>query len=192
MLVATKQRTGESADRVVLVATELIQEHGLAGFSMRMLANALGVQVGTIYWYFDDKQSLLAAIARSWLANHVPERAGSLAESICEIRRALLQLRDGADIVLSSLSLGFTVGELDTILIAAAKAEGHTEERACVLASTLLHFCLGHVVREQQFLYAIDAGVHVHPPDGSAAAQVDEQSFRAGVALICKASPAER
>ncbi|WP_312525627.1 TetR/AcrR family transcriptional regulator [Paracoccus sp. (in: a-proteobacteria)] len=45
-------------------AARLFARHGYAAVSMRQIAAAVGVQVGTIYSYTPDKQSLLADLLR--------------------------------------------------------------------------------------------------------------------------------
>ncbi|TVQ57288.1 MAG: TetR/AcrR family transcriptional regulator [Rhodobacteraceae bacterium] len=45
-------------------AVELIARHGFEGVSMRRLAEAVGVQAGTLYRYFPTKQALLASMMR--------------------------------------------------------------------------------------------------------------------------------
>lgn len=48
----TKPRIREAAER-------LIARHGYAAVSMRQIAGEVGIQAGTIYLYFKDKQALL-------------------------------------------------------------------------------------------------------------------------------------
>ena len=45
-------------------ARKLFAQHGYAAVSMRQIARAVGVQVGTIYAYTEDKQALLADLLR--------------------------------------------------------------------------------------------------------------------------------
>jgi AcrR family transcriptional regulator len=52
----------ETRGRIVHDALELFAEHGYAGTSVRMIAEAAGVSTGLLYTYFDNKQALLRAI----------------------------------------------------------------------------------------------------------------------------------
>jgi AcrR family transcriptional regulator len=52
----------EFQDRLCDAATRLFAERGREGFSMRELANALGVSPMTPYRYFKDKDDILAAV----------------------------------------------------------------------------------------------------------------------------------
>ena len=54
-------------DRLVSVGTELLEEHGLAGISLRSIAAAAGVSHGAPRRYFPTYHALLAAIAREAL-----------------------------------------------------------------------------------------------------------------------------
>ncbi|MEV5000128.1 TetR/AcrR family transcriptional regulator [Nocardioides sp. LML1-1-1.1] len=51
-------------DRLVTVGTELLEEHGLAGISLRSIASAAGVSHGAPRRHFPTYDALLAAIAR--------------------------------------------------------------------------------------------------------------------------------
>lgn len=50
-------------DRICETALAVIDEWGLEGLSMRVLARALGVKASSIYYYFASKEDLLAGIA---------------------------------------------------------------------------------------------------------------------------------
>ena len=50
-------------DGIIDTALRLLEETGLPDLSMRRLASALGVQPSALYWHFENKQSLLAAVA---------------------------------------------------------------------------------------------------------------------------------
>ena len=67
--MATSAPTGLQPEEIVDVARRLISEHGLAWFSMRKLAAALGVNPMTVYLRFDSKDELLDAVARRGLAD---------------------------------------------------------------------------------------------------------------------------
>lgn len=54
-------------DRLVTVGTELLEEHGLGGISLRSIAAAAGVSHGAPRRHFPTYDALLAAIARGGL-----------------------------------------------------------------------------------------------------------------------------
>jgi AcrR family transcriptional regulator len=51
----------ETRERIVVEATRLLAVDGLAGFSMRRLADRLGLSAAALYRHYDDKQALLVA-----------------------------------------------------------------------------------------------------------------------------------
>jgi AcrR family transcriptional regulator len=51
-----------SRGRILDAALALMSEHGVAGTSMRMLANECGLNVATLYHHFPSKASLLQAV----------------------------------------------------------------------------------------------------------------------------------
>jgi TetR/AcrR family tetracycline transcriptional repressor len=65
-----------SKDRVVDAALALIDAQGVDGFSMRGLAEALGVYPTAIYWYVENRNALLAAVVGHALHDVAPEWRG--------------------------------------------------------------------------------------------------------------------
>lgn len=125
---------------------------------MRRLAALLGVQASAIYWHFPNKQALLAEVADRILAGHGP---GSAAEPWQErvrgeaaaIRDALLEHRDSAEIVVSTMALGLGSDRALVRLTAALEAGPFTADDTRRAAAVVLHFVLGHVSLEQQRLW---------------------------------------
>lgn len=65
--MARPRRTEQSSTRdtgelVYTCAVDLMNDHGFHGTSLRDVAKAVGVQMSTLYYYFDSKQSLLVYI----------------------------------------------------------------------------------------------------------------------------------
>ena len=50
-------------DRICEAALEVIDEVGLESVSMRILASALGVKAGSLYYYYESKDELMAGVA---------------------------------------------------------------------------------------------------------------------------------
>lgn len=61
-----KQQPQISEDRILEASWELLGEEGIEKLSMRRLADRLGIQAPSLYWYFKSKQQLYQR-----LANHV-------------------------------------------------------------------------------------------------------------------------
>jgi len=87
-----KQRERDERRRLIFDKTkELILEQGLNGFSMRDVARETELSKGTLYLYFDNKETLLSAIldeAAETFINFVSERISDRMSGI-EALRAL-------------------------------------------------------------------------------------------------------
>jgi AcrR family transcriptional regulator len=70
------QRRSEREDQLLETASRLFREKGYHSTSMQDLADALGLQKGSLYYYIDSKEELLRRLleqATSWLAAQVDE-----------------------------------------------------------------------------------------------------------------------
>ena len=153
-----------SRPEVVAQALDLLDEVGFPDLTMRRLASALGVQPGALYWHFDDKQTLLAAVAEEILAQADPPSPGApweerLAAWAEQLRVALCRYRDGAEVVASVLAMRTAAvdpaGQAAEIL----RSAGWPEGSARVLGVNLLHFVLGHCVDAQGHAFMVQFGV---------------------------------
>jgi TetR/AcrR family transcriptional regulator, tetracycline repressor protein len=61
-----------SRDKIVVAALTLLDERGLAAFSVRDLARAMGVFPAAIYWHVPSRNELLAAIVAHVLRDLAP------------------------------------------------------------------------------------------------------------------------
>ncbi|WP_235736892.1 TetR/AcrR family transcriptional regulator [Nocardioides alcanivorans] len=76
-------------ERLVSVGTEMLEEHGLAGISLRSIASSAGVSHGAPRRHFPTYRALLAAIARGGIEALDLEIRPALADS--EPRRGIRQ-----------------------------------------------------------------------------------------------------
>ncbi|MEC0225822.1 TetR/AcrR family transcriptional regulator [Paenibacillus alba] len=58
-----KQQPQISEDKILQTSWELLGEEGIEKFSMRRLADKLGIQAPSLYWYFKSKQNLYQRLA---------------------------------------------------------------------------------------------------------------------------------
>ena len=86
-------KRADKRSRIVEVATALFSERGYAATRMQDIADGLGMKAGSLYYYFDSKESLLAAIvgervglAVSMLQQIVASAPGPLDEIRAAIR----------------------------------------------------------------------------------------------------------
>lgn len=58
-----KQQPQISEDKILEASWELLAEDGIEKFSLRRLADRLGIQAPSLYWYFKSKQNLYQRLA---------------------------------------------------------------------------------------------------------------------------------
>ncbi|MCC3374185.1 TetR/AcrR family transcriptional regulator [Cohnella sp. REN36] len=58
-----KQQPQISEDKILAASWELLGEEGIEKFSLRRLADRLGIQAPSLYWYFKSKQNLYQRLA---------------------------------------------------------------------------------------------------------------------------------
>lgn len=78
------RKSGSSGEKTALAvheaAVKLIARHGYAAVSMRQIAREVGVQVGALYLYTPDKQTLLLDVLRSGVVAMLKSVEGALEE----------------------------------------------------------------------------------------------------------------
>lgn len=142
-------------DHVTAAALRLLEEVGLDGLTMRKLATAVGVQVGTLYGYFPTKRALLTAMAEAMLGGcrgadegiaQPREQVWALARSL---RTALLSYRDGARVYAGTHAIGPNTLGFAEALNGALRETGLDAAAAMRTALLILHFVTGHALEEQ-------------------------------------------
>lgn len=92
-------RRGETRDRVVAAAVELFAEHGVAGTSLQMIADRLGVTKAAVYFQFSAKDDIVLAVVQPAL-----DQVGALADRAEQepdpVRRRTLLVEGLVDVVL--------------------------------------------------------------------------------------------
>ena len=156
---------GLTRTQIVDAACSMLREWGLAGLSMRRLAEHLGVQPGALYYHVESKQDLLAAVAERILADHAEEISNADPRQAARaIREALLPVRDSADVV--SFVQAFRPDalvpfqRLDRLF-----ADRLPARQARWAAQTLVHYVLGFVAEEQNRAELVRGMVLAEQPD---------------------------
>lgn len=173
---------------VTRAALSILDELGLPDLTMRRLAAVLNVQPSALYWHFENKQTLLAAVSDSILAQQRPaaqtdDWRADLHSEARALRDALLAYRDGAEVVSSTLALGLGGDQAEERLAAAITRGGFDERISAAAARAVLHFILGHVSREQQHLQASSLGA-AHEPAGPLDDEDSAGGFEFGITLL--------
>lgn len=153
-----------SREQVLEHALSVLDQYGFADLSMRRLAASLGVQPGALYWHFENKQTLLVAVAEAILAPRPRVEPDlpwepQVRRWAASLRRALLARRDGAEVVASALAVrpcGLDPAAEVARLLA---AHGMPPETASASGLALLHFVMGHTVDEQGNAAMVEFGV---------------------------------
>jgi AcrR family transcriptional regulator len=191
------RRVRRSKSDIVDAALGILDDQGLADLTMRHLADVLGVQPSALYWHFDSKQALLAAVSTRILApmtraevdaSSLPRAAFTLGTRLHD---CLLCYRDAAELVSSSLALGLIDPPLLGHLSAAARDIGEPDALAATASEAVTHFVLGYAFHEQQRLQADTLGVLGGPPEltpdrATAPVAAGETAFEPVLALIAQ------
>lgn len=165
-------------DSIVDAALDLLDEFGLPDLSMRRLAGRLQVQASALYWHVENKQSLLAAVADRIVASATP--TVGVRETAWALRAALLQHRDGAEVVVSTAALSLGSDALEARIRSAYIAEASADPTRD--ATVLAQFLLGHTYLVQQRMQAAAIGAYdADPADVAAATGAD---FAAGLEAL--------
>lgn len=96
---------GLDRERVTREALALLDDVGLAGLTLRRLADRLDVKAPALYWHFRNKQELLDEMATTMMRDMLSERPAeevswqtAMMNLATGLRAALLRYRDGAKV----------------------------------------------------------------------------------------------
>lgn len=176
-------RMALDADRVLQAAFEILDAYGLADLSMRRIGEALGVRAGALYYHWENKQSLLAAMVDRMLAG-VPEMpAGLVAPALTAwaegLRSVLLAHRDSADLVSTTRAMGLVSVDIAAGPAARLAASGLDPDDARHAVHAVMRYVLGHVAEEQASELSRTLGTR-----SAGADVVDAASFAAGLKFV--------
>ncbi|RYZ34372.1 MAG: TetR family transcriptional regulator [Myxococcaceae bacterium] len=144
-------------EQVVAAAWALMDEGGLEGLTMRVLAKALSIQAPSLYWHFPGKQALLDAMADTLLqevARTVTAESPWEPVVRCvagDLRRAFLQHRDGARVYAGTFVVSEHTLRVSDTLIGSLGRAGLAPCEAGWAAFTVLDYVLGFTIEEQGF-----------------------------------------
>lgn len=130
-----QERSARTFERIVTAASQLLVEEGLAGFNTNAVARRAGVNVGTVYHYFGDKNALLTELfvrSESGRVGYLTDRLSSFVTTddvagwISDTLGTLISMRardPGASIVRNSLRVVPSLQELGAQFDSRAAAE---------------------------------------------------------------------
>lgn len=190
-----------SEDRILDAAIDVLNAYGLASTSMRQIAKEIGVQPNSIYWYIKSKQELLAKIAERIIiatedapTDPQSKDAGEeIANILRQLRRNMLSVRDGAEIVSLAQALQPTplepTGQITAILLRTLD-----QRSASWGARALVHYALGLVAEEQNHQELLRAGIVAADESSQQTAEEFDFGISAiliGLTLLSPSTPAE-
>lgn len=156
--VSTEQSpaTTLQLETVVAAALALVDEGGLESLTMRRLATSLGAHLPTLYRLFGNKDALIDDMAEAILAGAsagADPPHGGWADGVkglaTSLRSALLDQRDGAQIVGGNYAAKQHNLTFIDNLVACTRASGLTDEHALWAASSVFCFVLGEALEQQ-------------------------------------------
>ena len=120
---------------------------------MRRLAERLGIQAATLYWYIRDKQELLSLLSEAICTEIQPPDPNApwrvqLETLMWEYRRVLLAHRDAAHILAATLPAGSHRLRLVDLTLGAVIAAGFEEWAASRAGRLLVDYTTGFVQEE--------------------------------------------
>jgi TetR/AcrR family tetracycline transcriptional repressor len=180
-----------TSDLIARTALRLLNDVGLDGLTMRLLAKELGVQAPTLYWHVKNKQELLDAMA-DLMAEEVadgleaPGRGMSWQEWSAELarkmRRTMLRYRDGARVSAGSYSTNPAVARTVELTLRTLADAGFPVAVAARAFPTILHYTIGFTIEEQARTGAAYEGPNPYAESQGLAVDPEKHPLTAGVA----------
>jgi TetR/AcrR family transcriptional regulator, tetracycline repressor protein len=147
-----------TSDLIARTALRLLNDVGLDGLTMRLLAKELGVQAPTLYWHVKHKQELLDLMADLMAAEvgeglEAPARGMTwqdwAADLTRRMRSTMLRYRDGARVAAGAYSSSPAVPRTIELTLRTFRDAGFPVAAAARAFPVLLHYAVGFTIEEQ-------------------------------------------
>ncbi|MFI6939452.1 TetR/AcrR family transcriptional regulator C-terminal domain-containing protein [Streptomyces sp. NPDC050418] len=144
--------------RVADTALRLLNDVGLDGLSLRVIAKELDVKAPALYWHFKDKQALLDEMATEMLRRMTADMTAAatsgdwhavLTGAMRGLRTHLLRYRDGAKVYSGTRFTDTSYAEPMERMLAALAVAGFTPRTAARAWFTAYSYTIGYVIEEQ-------------------------------------------
>lgn len=153
-----------SRDNAVQTALDIIDQEGLDAFSIRRLADRLGVNGASLYHHFPNKEAILVGAVRLALADARTADPGEedwrcwLPRHCKSLRTAMVEHPELAPVIVRNSELGMGASLLESCADRLV-AEGVPISTVAPLLEALETFAIGSAIHETR------AGSDGHPPD---------------------------
>ncbi|MCQ9131843.1 TetR/AcrR family transcriptional regulator C-terminal domain-containing protein [Streptomyces hilarionis] len=170
---------------IARAALGLLDDVGLDGLTMRLVAQDLGVRAPTLYWHIKNKQELLDAMA-TLVYVEAAERLESphegaswedwLADWARQLRQAMLSHRDGARVLAGTYVNHPAVHRAVELNLRTLRDAGFTLTEAARGVAAVLHFTIGCTIEEQAHTSAAYGDDNPYAPE-RLARMIDAERF---------------
>ncbi|RBQ15846.1 TetR family transcriptional regulator [Spongiactinospora rosea] len=147
-----------SPQTIARTSLRLLNETGLDGLSMRLVAKELGVRVSALYWHVRNKQELLDTIAETLFLDAIdgleaPARSQSwddwLRAQAGRLRHGMLRYRDGARVFAGTHLTHPALFRMTELTFRTLMDEGFTLSQASSGYHALYHYTVSYTIEEQ-------------------------------------------
>lgn len=147
-----------NAEVIARTALGQLNEVGLDGLTMRLVARELDVQAAALYWHVRNKQQLLDAMAAIMFVDAAeglesPRRGVGwedwLGDWARRLRRAVLRYRDGARVFAGTNVTDPALFRVTELTLRTLQDAGFSVSEAARSVSPLFHYTIGFAIEEQ-------------------------------------------
>jgi AcrR family transcriptional regulator len=92
----TRPETDQRRAEIARIAFRLIAQSGLEGFRTRQVADAAGIDQGTLHYHFPSKEALIQAVVDQLIADFRANRAGQEDQAVGAVAELRNEIRDVA------------------------------------------------------------------------------------------------
>ncbi|PWV94283.1 TetR family transcriptional regulator [Paenibacillus cellulosilyticus] len=151
-----KQQPQISEDKILEASWELLGEDGIEKFSMRRLADRLGIQAPSLYWYFKSKQELYQRLTNQVSILFLEEFQtegdwkAQLAAFAINLRNLLQRYPCSTQLMMLTLPLEPGIIRFTNRMLLCVESTPLEEEQKLQMVLTLTNYVLGFVLDEYQ------------------------------------------
>lgn len=163
-----KQQPQISEDKILEATWELLGEDGIEKLSMRRLADRLGIQAPSLYWYFKSKQHLYQR-----LANHVSkvileefhsegDWKGQLTELAVTVRSVLSRYPCSTQIMMMTLPHETDIIRFTNRMLLCVESTPLEQEQKMQVVLTLMNYVYNFVLDDYEHKRNVSAILKEH------------------------------